>query len=227
MDSNDSTPPVWFRLPPGFHSFQNVSQEALTRIVSECVLPLLEGTPEADSLLGDTQVLAGAVDTLLGKGCAYLALGLHPDDAEGACASLFSLSTIRTAGPSPTVAAARAGITLAKSPLWEAKRSTTLALPTGVSAAMVAGIFTPPLTEAQSTRPSPASTKVFQARLAMPYPCGSHVIVADLTSAATHYADAYTDILEAVAHTFSFTAPAPVSEFTGTAPTSRILEFLT
>ncbi|MDX3533534.1 hypothetical protein PV721_03935 [Streptomyces sp. MB09-01] len=56
------------------------------------------------------------------------------------------------------------------------------------------------------------------------HPDGLHLLVLDLTSASTQHADAYTDILEAVAHTVLFTDPEP-STPTAT-KTSRVLEVL-
>lgn len=53
---------------------------------------------------------------------------------------------------------------------------------------------------------------------------GGHVIVLDLTSRAREHADAYTSILEAVAHTLSFSDPTASTPSSG--GTSRILEVL-
>lgn len=64
----------------------------------------------------------------------------------------------------------------------------------------------------------------FQARLATVHPDGLHLLVLDLTSACTPHADAYTDIIEAVAHTLQFTDPDP--DAPKAAGTSRILEVL-
>ncbi|MFD9264388.1 hypothetical protein ACFWB1_26260 [Streptomyces goshikiensis] len=52
------------------------------------------------------------------------------------------------------------------------------------------------------------------------------MLVLDLTSAATHHADAYTEIIEAVTHTVSFSDPSSDPALPSEARTSRILEVL-
>ncbi len=66
--------------------------------------------------------------------------------------------------------------------------------------------------------------ELFQARVVTADPMGGHVIVLDLTSRAREHADAYTSILEAVAHTLSFSDPTASTPSSG--GTSRILEVL-
>ncbi|MEU0271640.1 hypothetical protein [Streptomyces sp. NPDC006307] len=227
MGLEDNNPSVWFRLPPGFHSLESVTPESLTRAVTTVVLPLLEQEPTANRVVQEACVLTELIEELAEKGSAYLAFGLHPDGSHGASMSLFSLSMISTVAPSPYVAAARAGITLADSAAWQTRSCRLLDLPTGVPGAMVAGILTPPMLQAQRAKVSPSTTEVFQARIAVPHPRGSYVLIADLVSAATRHADSYTDILEGIAHTFSFSHPDRSSESASTTPTSRILELLT
>ncbi|MEU7278141.1 hypothetical protein AB0A69_05020 [Streptomyces sp. NPDC045431] len=227
MSTKDNAPPVWFRLPPGFHSLETITDEGLMRAVTSVVTPLLGQSPEADQALRDARVLTELITALFEQGTAFLAFGLHPDGAHGACMSLFSLSTISTAAPSPHVAAARTGITLADSSAWRTRNCRLLELPSGIPAAMVAGTLAPPMDLVQRAGISPRAGEVFQARIAVPYPSGSHVVVADLASAATRHADSYTDILEGIAHTLSFSHPEDDSNAASAAPTSRLLEFLT
>ncbi|MCY0950751.1 hypothetical protein [Streptomyces sp. H27-S2] len=64
--------------------------------------------------------------------------------------------------------------------------------------------------------------EVFQARIATCHPAGQHLLVLDLTSASGQHHEAYVDILEAIAHTLTFTDPNPASP--SSPMTSRILD---
>ncbi|MEU9378274.1 hypothetical protein AB0D94_31560 [Streptomyces sp. NPDC048255] len=205
MTHKDGMPPVWFRLPPGFHDIGPEDRASLDAVA--------QALDSQDAQRELAQLMDG-LDELAGLDVVHTAIGLHPDDPVGVCTSLFSM-TVRLAGdPSPRVAAARTALGIARSPLWEASLRRCIDLASSLPCYLIAGTLAL----------SGSKQRVFQARIAACHPGGMHVLVLDLTSAAIQHGAAYTDILEAIAHTISFTDPNPSPS---AAPmTSRISELL-
>ncbi|MEV7611749.1 hypothetical protein [Streptomyces sp. NPDC089799] len=197
---NDAFPPLWFRLPPGFYDIGPDDR------------PALEGTAALASGLAQLQVaqLLEQLDSLAQQQVLHTAIGLHPDDTSGLCSSLFSLSCRRTPAGNAQLAVARIALGIAKSPLWEESTCRFVDLPLSPSCCLATGT----LALKQLER------AVFQSRAALAHPDGQHVLIFDLTSASTEYKEAYTDMLEAIIHTASFTDPTPIAQ------TSRISELL-
>lgn len=111
---------------------------------------------------------------------------------------------------------ARAALAVAGSPLWNGSARRFVDLASHLPCAMVSGSVCVPGTD----------RGLFQARAVTVDPEGRHLLVLDLTSAATEHADAYTNILEAVTHTLGFHDPRPRPRPAGAGGTSRILEVL-
>ncbi|WP_329097522.1 hypothetical protein [Streptomyces sp. NBC_01439] len=151
---------------------------------------------------------------LAGHDVVHTALGFHPEDPAGVATSLFSLTIRRIEQPNPRLAVARAALAIARSPLWTSAVRRFIDLPSALPCSLVAGIISV----------ADVERHLFQARVAMVHPDGLHLLVLDLTSACTEHAAAYTDILEAVAHTLQFTDPDPSAP--KASGTSRILEVL-
>ncbi|WP_060177765.1 hypothetical protein [Streptomyces sp. IMTB 1903] len=156
-----------------------------------------------------------ALEELADHDVVHTAMGFHPEGPAGIATSLFSLTVRPTEQPNPRLTVARAALAIARSPHWTSSKRRFIELPSRLSCCLVAGTLSVPDVE----------NRVFQARVATVHPDGLHLLVLDLTSASTQHAEAYTDILEAVAHTVLFSDPdanAPAAE----ANTSRILEVL-
>ncbi|GLV89035.1 hypothetical protein Slala04_04890 [Streptomyces lavendulae subsp. lavendulae] len=205
MTTNPASPPVWFRLPPGFHDVSPSDRAALDEIAYSL------GSPDAQ---GQLARLMDGLTQLDGHRVVHTALGLHPDDPTGVCTSLFSL-TIRPTGEvdlNPILA--RTALAIAESSLWTSSLRRPVELPSALPCYLIAGTMALPGTGQQ----------LFQARVATAHADGRHILVLDLTSAAIHHADGYTDIIEAIAHTVSFTDPAPSRA--DSPGTSRVLEVL-
>ncbi|MFG2981520.1 hypothetical protein ACGFYQ_09700 [Streptomyces sp. NPDC048258] len=198
-------PPVWFRLPPGFH---DIGPE--DRTILDSVAQAL-GSPDAQRELAQ---LVDGLDELAGHGVVHTAIGLHPDEPVGVCTSLFSLSVRPAIDPNPRASVARTALGIARSTVWETSTRRFIDLPSSLPCYLVAGTIDVPRVQQQ----------VFQARIATSHPGGLHVLILDLTSAATQHHGAYTDILEAIALTLTFTDPNPSPPLAP--PTSRILEVL-
>ncbi|WP_328928690.1 hypothetical protein OG429_31820 [Streptomyces sp. NBC_00190] len=198
-------PPVWFRLPPGFHDIGPEDRASLDAVAHAL------GSPDARQELAQ---LVDGLDELAGLGVVHTAIGLHPDEPVGVCTSLFSLSIRPTDEPNPRVAAARTALGIARSAAWAASARRFIDLPSSLPCYLVAGTINVPR----------AQQHVFQARIATSHPGGLHVLVLDVTSAATQHHGAYTEILEAIALTLSFTDPDPSPPPAPRA--SRILEVL-
>ncbi|WP_329377236.1 hypothetical protein OG625_06600 [Streptomyces sp. NBC_01351] len=205
MMTDTSAPPVWFRLPPGFHHVSPKDRGALDNIAGAL------GSPEAQQELS---ALMDGLDELAGHHVAFTAVGIHPEEPAGVSTSLFSLA-VHTAEPgSLRLNVARTALALAGSPLWNNPERRQIDLPSTLPCFLVAGTISIPGTDQH----------MFQAKVATAHADGVHVLVLDLTSAATCQGDSYSDILEAVAYTLTFSDPNPTPS---TAPrTSRILEVL-
>ncbi|MEE1754043.1 hypothetical protein [Streptomyces sp. SP18CS02] len=217
---------IWFRLPPGYHTLDPSTYGLLESAGATIVAPIIEGTQPTGQLRAEMRAVVDLLTALTEQGCMHMALGVHPDGAHGACTSLFSLSALESTAPTPQTAAAQAALGMANSPLWQASRRALLELPGGTPAALVAGTLTPPTGLLHSCGITVAAQEVFQARVAVPFPDASHVAIADLTSAAVRHAEEYTDILEGIAHTFTFVNPESPSAVPNST-SSRILDLLT
>ncbi|MDJ0382677.1 hypothetical protein [Streptomyces sp. G-G2] len=204
-------PPVWFRLPPGYHDFSSQSIEALRE-----ALPLFTDDATSERAERQTGEFIDHLEQLPAHHVLHTSLGLHPDGEAGFVTSLFSLSVRPCGQNNPRLAVARASLGIARAPSWLTVDCRFLELPSALPCSLVTG------TQSVPGRDSPVS----QARLVLAHTAGSHVVIADLTSAATQHADAYADILEGIAHTIAFTDPASVPQAKNSSPTSRILDVL-
>lgn len=201
----NSVPSVWFRLPPGFHHI-GPGDRASLKSFAEAL-----GSSDAQRELSQ---LMDAMEELAGHDVVHTALGFHPEEPVGVTTSLFSLTVRRVEQPNPRLTVARTALAIARSSLWTNSIRRFIDLPSALPCCLVAGIISVPDVE----------HRLFQARVATVHPDGFHLLVLDLTSASTQHADAYTDILEAVAHTVLFSDPNP--SVPTAAATSRILEVL-
>ncbi|MFC5155047.1 hypothetical protein [Streptomyces amakusaensis] len=196
-------------MPPGYHSLDRIDLDSLEEVTTSLLAPVLDSTAAVEATIRDARTLVTLLHEMRGLGSVYTAMGVHPDEAYGTSLSLLSLSVVETASPTRNLTTARSGLALADSPLWSDSTRRFVELPIG-PAALVAGSLAVPSREALSAVGITAEpTGIFQARLAVACPDGGHCAVADLTSAAVHHSEAYTDILEAIARTLSFSEPAP------------------
>lgn len=260
--TNRSVPPVWFRLPPGFHDIRPEDRDALEEVAE--VLGALGGVGAGAGAGTGVDAGAGAgagvdagagvgvgagagvgvgagggvgvgagagagsqlgrlldcLDELAGQPGLHLvhtAVGLHPEGPEAVSTSLFSLAVRPAEEGGAGAGVARAALALARSAFGSGSTRRFLDLASGLPCALVCGVL-----------PVPGSERgLFQARAVTAHPGGRHLLLLDLTSAATEHADAYTAILEAVAHTITFADPEPRPPGRpGGGGTSRILELL-
>lgn len=220
--TNRSVPPVWFRLPPGFHDIRPEDRDVLEEVAE--ALGALGGAgegagPRAGSQLG---LLLDRLDELAGQPGLHLihtSFGLHPEGPETVSTSLFSLAVRAAEEAGAGAGVARVALALARCAPGSGSTRRFLDLASGLPCALVCGVL-----------PVPGADRgLFQARAVTAHPDGRHLLLLDLTSAATGHADAYTAILEAVAHTIAFADPDPKPAPPGPpgdAGTSRILELL-
>lgn len=201
----NGVPPLWFRLPPGFHDVGPEDRAALDTIAQAMDSPAAQR---------DLAHLMDGFDRLHGLDVVHTAIGLHPEEPVGVCTSLFSLTARLADDPNPRVAVAKAALGIARSTVWNASAQRCIDLPSSQPCYLVAGTVAPPHAE----------WEVFQARITTSHPGGSHLLVLDLTSASAEHHEAYADILEAVAHTLLFTDPHPAPPRIPI--TSRILDVL-
>ncbi|MCX5155974.1 hypothetical protein OG914_18490 [Streptomyces sp. NBC_00291] len=205
MTSDTDVPPLWFRLPPGFHDIGPGDRTALDTMADAL------NSPDARRQLGQ---LMDGLRELAGHQVVHTAIGLHPDEATGVATSLFSLTARPSVDSHPRLNVARAALAITRSGVWSSSTSRAIDLPSSLPCCLISGTITLPET----------GQEMFQARVATAHACAPHVLVLDLTSAATHHAEAYGDILEAITHTLTFSDPTPSSS---SGPrTSRILEVL-
>lgn len=209
-----TAPPVWFRLPPGFHDIGPADRSALTEVAEAL------GGPGAREQLGPLMDALDALAGVAGQDLVHTSVGLHPDGPEAVSTSLFSLTVRPADGAGPRADVARTALAVAGSALWSGSTRRFVDLASALPCYLVSGAVSVP-----GTGPD-----LFQARAVTAHPEGRHVLVLDLTSAATEHADAYTSILEAVTHTVGFAdprpRPLPLPGAPGVGGTSRILELL-
>ncbi|MEU7601393.1 hypothetical protein [Streptomyces sp. NPDC041003] len=207
--SDVTVPPLWFRLPPGFHTIGPDDRQAL-----ECMADAL-GSPAARV---DIARLMGGLDGLQAHHVVHTSIGLHPDDALGVSTSFFSLTVRDAQHSNPAVAVAQTSLAVSRSALWSRATRRVIELPSALPCYLVAGLISPPGVDDQ----------LFQARAITADVQGRHVLILDLTSAAVGNGEAYASILEAVTYTISFSDPDPDPDATPPplAGTSRILEVL-
>ncbi|MET9636395.1 hypothetical protein ABZY83_08225 [Streptomyces virginiae] len=205
MSTSSASPPLWFRLPPGFHDVSPSDRAALDEIAYSL------GSPDTQ---GELARLMDGLAELAGHRVVHTALGLHPDEPTGVCTSLFSLTIRPTGEVDLNLSLARTALAIAKSSLWTSSLRRPVELPSALPCYLIAGTIALPGTGQQ----------LFQARVATAHADGRHILVLDLTSAAVHQAEGYTDIIEAIAHTVRFTDPDPSPA--DTPGTSRLLEVL-
>ncbi|MFJ3826541.1 hypothetical protein ACIPWI_01105 [Streptomyces sp. NPDC090046] len=205
MTQQSSVPPYWFRLPPGFHDIGPGDRASLNAFAE--VLDSADAQQKLSHLMD-------ALEGLTEHDVVHTALGFHPEQPVGVTTSLFSLTVRRVDQPNPRLAVARTALSIANSPLWTNADRRFIDLPSTLPCYLVAGIISVP----------DVKHHLFQARVATVHPDGFHLLFLDLTSTSTQHADAYTDILEAVAHTLRFSDPEPSAP--AAAGTSRILDVL-
>ncbi|MBC9713552.1 hypothetical protein H9Y04_13330 [Streptomyces sp. TRM66268-LWL] len=192
----EASPPLWFRLPPGYQPFDPAS-----------LTPVRAHAPE----------WVGPLDEIFRCGTFYAALGLHWTDVnEVVTTSLFTLSAIRTSVRDPAVAAARALVSRARWPHWTAETSELRTIARATPAAFTAGVLRCGDVDAVS---------VSQAAYSFLVPGAASLATAALTTPDLAQAEAYAEILGAVADTISFEEPA--STPAPRQPLSRISELLT
>ncbi|MFJ6777883.1 hypothetical protein [Streptomyces yangpuensis] len=205
MTQQSTVPPIWFRLPAGFHDIRPSDRTMLDAFA--------EALGGSDSRRELSRLIDG-LEELNDHNVVHTAIGLHPEEPVGVATSLFALTVRPVQQSNPRLTVARTALAIARSSLWISSIRRFIDLPSGLPCCLVAGTMSVPDVE----------DRLFQARVATVHPDGLHLLVLDLTSASTQHADAYTDILEAVAHTTLFTDPdasAPPA-----AGKSRILEVL-
>ncbi|MFF5449259.1 hypothetical protein [Streptomyces sp. NPDC012888] len=198
---NDDYPPIWFRLPPGFY---DVSPAQGTELVGAA---RISGSAAAE---GQIATLVQQLGLLGDHHVAHTAIGLHPDEEFGLCTSLFSLAIRPIAPGQRRREVGRAALGIAKSPLWTASAGGFCEHPSALPCCLVSGLMSVPEVDRH----------IFQARAALAHEDGHHLIVLDLTSAATQHQDNYTDVLHGIVSTISFSDPTPPKT------SSRILEVL-
>ncbi|MFE2328524.1 hypothetical protein ACFXD5_32275 [Streptomyces sp. NPDC059385] len=203
--SDTSTPPVWFRLPLGFHRISPNDRGALQDIAGAL------GSREAQQEL---TALVDGLDELAGHHVVYTAVGLHPDEPAGLSASVFSVTAHPGEPGGLRLKVARTALAIARGALWNDSVRRLIELPSGLPCYLIAGTISVPGSQQQ----------LYQAKVTTAHADGLHVLVLDLTSAAIQHSEAYTDIIEAISYTVTFSDPDPSPP---SAPrTSRILEVL-
>ncbi|WP_392897632.1 hypothetical protein [Streptomyces sp. LN699] len=202
-----TTPPIWYRLPPGFHDVGPHDRAALIDIAADL------GSSRAQDELTD---LTDRLSQLSAHQVVCTSIGLHPDELNGVSTSLFSVSIRRMDGSNPALMVARTALDITRSELWRNSTRRFIDLPSALPCCLISGTLSLPKTEQH----------VFQARVVTAHPDGLHVLILDLTSASIEHSEAYTDILEAVTHTVCFSDPLPAPESPTTTRPSRISEVL-
>ncbi|WP_327678336.1 hypothetical protein [Streptomyces sp. NBC_00467] len=199
--------PLWFRLPPGFVDLDPDELPTIRDQVVEDVAILCSDPSARDQRLLETDVLLNLLSELPMQGITYLAFGLHTGGDAGFSTSVLSFADVPTNAPTSTMAAAQCALELVLNPLGSVVTRELLEIPCGSPAALVTCLLPEPPTEVPGHK-----RDVFQTRLGVARPTGSHVVVVDLTTTTVELADEYTEILRGIGQTISFTDPTPKHE---------------
>ncbi|MFJ8363658.1 hypothetical protein [Streptomyces sp. NPDC093984] len=195
-------PSFWYGLPVGYVSLDlNPPTERLMDVVNQ-----LRGLPEQERDEADRalRLYAGIVNLLNTNRVQECALGVHPDDSGGFTTSVFTVSTMLTAGNSAKlVVAGLAGS--ATGGRDEGMRP--LELPCGV------GFLSEKRSPAprSSRRPEAseaAPTHIWQGTIAVAAPSAPELIVLQMVTPDLDAVDAYRDILLGIARTLTFSDPS-------------------
>ncbi|MFG2292608.1 hypothetical protein [Streptomyces sp. NPDC048603] len=200
-----STPPMWFRLPPGFH---DVCLDDCDRL--DDIIELLAEDHEAAAARRDLDDLMRLLERLTDQHLIHTSIGLHPEQPTGVAGSVFSLALRPTGQHTPSITVVRALLAMERSPLLRCSEVKLLSLPSTAPCGLVAGTLSLPGVD----------VPLFQARVALAHAESGQLVVADLTSASVQHSAEYSAILEGIAHTITFINPVPPQS----APVSRIQE---
>lgn len=195
-------PSFWYRLPVGYVSLDLYPPaERLRELVTQ-----LRGLPEQERDEADRalRLYTGIVSLLNSNRVQECALGVHPNDSGGFTTSVFTVSTMLTAGNSSKLVMAGL-VGNAADDREEGTRP--LELPCGLGV----------LSEKRPTAPRPsrqpeasntAPTHIWQGTVAVAAPSTPELIVLQMVTPDLDSADAYRDILLGIARTLTFTDPA-------------------
>lgn len=109
------TPPMWFRLPPGYLTLDAIALDEMEAVVSAVLAPILESAAPVDRCLLDARTLVNLFDAMHEGGSIHTSIGVHPDGENGACVSFFSLSVKVTASRTAGLAVAQSALALSNS----------------------------------------------------------------------------------------------------------------
>lgn len=195
-------PSFWYGLPVGYVSLDlHPPAERLMEIVNQ-----LRGLPEQERGEADRalRLYAGIVSLLNTNRVQECAIGVHPDDSGGFTTSVFTVSTMLTAGNSAKFVVA--GLAGSAAEGWD-EGVRPLELPCGV------GFLSEKRSPAprSSRRPEAsdaAPSHIWQGTVAVAALSAPEVIVLQMVTPDLDSADAYRDILLGIARTLTFTDPA-------------------
>ncbi|MEU1853501.1 hypothetical protein ABZ499_30625 [Streptomyces sp. NPDC019990] len=166
----------------------------------------LRGLPERERDEADRamRLYAGIISLLDANRVQECALGVHPDDFGGFTTSVFTVSTMLTAGNSSKLVVAGLAGSAADS---RGEGMRPLELPCGV--AFLSEKRSP--APRSSLRPEvneAAPSHVWQGTIAVAAPSSPELIVLQMVTPDLDSADAYRDVLLGIARTLTFTDPA-------------------
>ncbi|MFJ9589854.1 hypothetical protein [Streptomyces acidicola] len=195
-------PSFWYGLPVGYVSLDlHPPAERLMGIVNQ-----LRGLPEQELAEADRalRLYTGIVSLLNTNRVQECALGVHPDDHGGFTTSVFTVSTMLTAGNSSKLVVAGLAGSAADG---GAEGMRPLDLPCGVG--FLAEKRSPaPRSSRRPEVSDAAPSHVWQGTVAVAAPSTPELIVLQVVTPHLDSADAYRDILLGIARTLTFTDPA-------------------
>ncbi|MEW2402704.1 hypothetical protein [Streptomyces sp. NPDC046862] len=195
-------PSFWYGLPVGYLSLDlHPPAERLMEVVNQ-----LRGLPEQERDEADRalRLYAGIVNLLNANRVQECALGVHPNDSGGFTTSVFTVSTMLTAGNSSKLVVAGLAGSAADG---RDEGMCPLELPCGVG--FLAEKRSPaPRSSRRPEASDAAPSHIWQGTIAVAAPSAPELIVLQMVTPDLDSADAYRDILLGIARTLTFTDPA-------------------
>lgn len=202
-------PSFWYGIPHGYAQLDLAPSTDHVEAMMRQVQGLPDGVRERASQA--LQFYAGAVTLLNAQKVQGCAIGVHPDEAGGYAMSVLTVASVSSAGIDPKLVLADMVRSAAASDSGEGVRPVELPCGTGLLAETKRRVVAPGRQRAEGD--------VWQGTVAVPDAGSSEIVLVQLVTAAVDQADDYLRVLLGVAHTVTFSDPAPVPS-----PTSGVAD---
>ncbi|MFF7641934.1 hypothetical protein [Streptomyces canus] len=193
-------PEFWYGLPYGYLQLDlQPSPEGIQEVARQLSALPEDVRDRADQVFRLYAVVLTMLRSQQVMGCA---LGMHPDEQDGATLSVLTVSTVPTSGANPNA------VLLQMLGTGMDNGIVPVELPVGTGYLLETARTTVAPTAPPDGQEGPAEGTVWQGTVAIPVPRTSSIITVQLVTPAVELADDYRGVLLGVARTVTFEDPA-------------------